>query len=64
MSRFDCRPCRCGSGEPSRELLDARGIYCGRVCDRCEAEKRREFRPEIFTDSEYEADEPIEGSDW
>jgi hypothetical protein len=32
----------------SRELLDAAGIYCGRVCDKCEAEKRAKFRPEIF----------------
>lgn len=54
------RSCRCWSGLPSRELLDARGIYCGRVCDLCERVKRMEFRPEIFTDSHYHADEPIE----
>jgi len=43
-----------------RPLYDARGVFCTYVCDRCEAEKRREFRPEIFSDPGYEADEPIE----
>jgi len=54
------RPCGCGSGLESRELLDARCIYCGRVCDRCEAEKRAEFRPDIFTDPDYWTDEPVD----
>src|SRR5881394_1596001 len=54
------RACNCGSGLESEELLDARGIYCGRVCAACEVEKRAQFRPEIFTDSRYEASEPIE----
>ena len=52
--------CHCGSGLPSRELLDARGIYCSRVCDECEQRVRQQFRPDIFTDSNYWADEPIE----
>ena len=51
--------CSCGSGLPKRPLHDARGIFCTFVCDRCEVEKRKQFRPEIFT-SLYEADEPIE----
>jgi hypothetical protein len=42
--------CPCGSGEPRRELIDARGIFCEFVCDACEEEKGKEFRPEIFTD--------------
>lgn len=54
------RPCLCGSGKESEEMLDARGIYCGRVCEDCEAEKRSQFRPEIFEDSDYYADEPID----
>lgn len=41
-------------------LYDARGIYCCRVCDECEAEKRAQFRPEVFTNPAYEHDEPIE----
>ena len=51
--------CNCGSGKPRRELRDARGIFCTFVCDKCEARKRAEFRPEIF-EGLYEADEPID----
>jgi hypothetical protein len=58
------RTCPCGSGEPCWELNDARGIFCSYVCDKCEDEKRREYRPEIFTDGSYETDEPIEPEDW
>lgn len=51
--------CPCGSGEPAEELLDAHGIYCGKMCSRCETDKRSEFDPRIF-EGPYEADEPIE----
>jgi hypothetical protein len=54
------RPCRCGSGLPSEEVKDARGIYLARVCDGCRAERLAEFRPEVLTDGGYECDEPIE----
>lgn len=52
--------CPCGSGQPSEELYDARGIYCARVCSKCEKRKRAGFRPDIFTDSSYWTVEPIE----
>jgi len=52
--------CNCGSGLQSRELYDARGIYCGRVCDRCEKKVKASFRPEIFSDQNYYTDEPID----
>ena len=52
--------CPCGSGELRRELLDARGLFCTFICDQCEAEKRAEFRADIFTDPNYWHDEPIE----
>lgn len=55
--------CPCGSGEFPHMLTDARGIFCGYVCSKCEAEKRQGYRPEIFTDGSYEADEPIEPGD-
>lgn len=42
------RPCPCGSGEPRHDLLDAAGIFCTFVCDRCEDEKRKKFNPAIF----------------
>lgn len=40
---------------------DARGIPLCRVCDTCRREKLSHYRPEVLTDSQYEADEPIEG---
>ena len=59
---LDCRErCGCGSGEYRRELVDARGIFCGYVCDACEPERRAGYRPEIFSDSGYECDEEIDG---
>lgn len=54
------KPCPCGSGLASWWLTDARGIECCRVCDECEAKARAKYRPEIFTDSNYECDEQIE----
>lgn len=55
--------CSCGSGEHPYDLLDARGIYCGKVCSKCEPVRRAEFRPDIFTDANYWADEAIEPED-
>lgn len=57
------RSCSCGSGLPRRALVDARGIFCAFVCDACEPRRRAEFRADIFTDSNYWADEPIEPDD-
>lgn len=54
------RPCTCGSGLASEEVLDARGIYVCRVCDKCREVKLRGYRPEVLTDPNYLADEPIE----
>lgn len=51
------RPCFCGSGRERYALTDARGIFAGYVCDECRAEKMRGFRPEVFRDSQYEADD-------
>lgn len=41
-------------------LTDARGIPCGYVCEKCEAKKRSGYRPEIFENGAYEAEESIE----
>ena len=54
------KTCPCGSGLPRRELKDARGIFCTFVCDKCEAEKKRGFRPDIFTDPNYPTVEPVD----
>lgn len=63
MSRYEQRPCPCGSGKMSHWLSDARGIPCCRVCPDCEQEKKKRYRPEIFTDSSYGTDEPVEPGD-
>jgi len=52
--------CPCGSGMEYEELYDARGIYCGRYCPKCEGAVRARYRADIFTDSNYWHDEPIE----
>jgi hypothetical protein len=56
--------CHCGSGEEAYILRDARGISCGYVCSQCEEERKSHYRADIFEDSEYWADEPIEEEDW
>ena len=55
--------CNCGSGEARYGLYDARGIFCTYVCSQCENLRRAGFRPEIFKDSDYEHDEPIDEED-
>lgn len=52
--------CPCGSDKEREELVDARGIFCAFVCEDCEAEKRKRYRPEIFENSNYACDEYIE----
>jgi hypothetical protein len=39
---------------------DARGIPLARVCEKCIDEKLSKYRPEVLTDSHYEANEEIE----
>jgi hypothetical protein len=64
MRLFDtAKPCSCGSGLTRHAVHDARGIFCTYACTKCEKEKTAGYRPEIFTDPNYEADEPIEGDD-
>lgn len=54
------RLCRCGSGHLRHALYDARAIFVAYVCARCEATVRGRFRPEIFTDPNYDTDEDVE----
>lgn len=54
------RLCSCGSGEYPEEVYDARGIFVANVCDKCRKERLWGYRPEIFTDSDYWCDEPID----
>lgn len=52
--------CSCGSGLPRYGLYDARGIFCCYTCERCEPDKKTQYRPEIFEDSQYDCTEAIE----
>ena len=60
MSRNETRPCPCGSGRDSRWQFDARGIELCRTCSKCHRERMARYRPEVLTNANYEADEPIE----
>lgn len=42
---------------------DARGIPLTRVCHTCKDEKLSRYRPEVLTNPNYEANEPIEPED-
>lgn len=54
-------PCpRCGADEWAEVEYDARGIPLGYACRRCRKELRARYRPEVLSDPNYEADEPIE----
>jgi hypothetical protein len=52
--------CACGSEKPRYDLTDARGIFCCYVCDDCEESRKARYRPEIFEDDDYYADESID----
>jgi hypothetical protein len=56
---MDLRYCM-HEGEDSWWEYDARGIPLCKVCDRCEETKLSMYRPEVLTNSNYTADEPIE----
>lgn len=56
--------CPCGSLQHFDDVHDARGIFVARVCEKCKREKLSKYRPEIFTDSNYIANEPIEPDDY
>ena len=46
--------CQCGSGEERYVLYDARNIPISNVCFSCEDIVKARYRPEIFTDSNYD----------
>jgi len=54
------RECWCGSGLPSTWQFDARGIALCRTCAACKRRKLAQYRPEVLTDPNYWADEPID----
>ena len=56
--------CNCGSGQSSWWESDARGIPLARVCLECVDKKLSKYRPEVLTNSNYYADEPIEAEEY
>ena len=61
MSGYPQR-CSCGSGEWNRVVHDARGIYLTKVCDKCERDKLKAYRPEVLASINYDHNEDIEES--
>lgn len=57
---YNPKLCPCGSGEIREEHFDARGIFLCFACSKCEAEKLSGYRPEVLSDPNYAANEPIE----
>jgi hypothetical protein len=53
--------CWCGSGLWPDANHDARGIFLCYSCDKCHTEKMSHYRPEVLTDSNYDAVEEIDG---
>jgi len=54
------KKCSCGSHLDRYSLVDARGIFCAYVYDKCIDKVKSKYRPEVFTDSDYWTDEPVE----
>jgi hypothetical protein len=58
---------KCGTdhvGEYTWWESDARGIPLCKVCDECVDDRLSQYRPDVLTDSNYWADEPIEAEDY
>jgi hypothetical protein len=49
------KQCNCGSGLERWELVDAAGIFCTFVCEKCEEAKKQKYDPRIF-ERWYDAD--------
>lgn len=47
--------CPCMSDMLQHQLKDARGIFVAYVCPACEEGVKATYRPEIFTDPNYDA---------
>ena len=41
-------------------MYDARGIYIAKMCDRCERDRLKAYRPEVLTDRNYECCEDVD----
>ena len=52
--------CNCGSGLEKKPVYDARGIFVTYACNKCKTQKLKGYRKDIFTNPQYETDEPID----
>lgn len=52
--------CSCGSLLHYEDVYDARGLFVGRVCDKCRAKRLGGYRQEIFTNGNYDTCESVE----
>ena len=50
MNKHEICTCKCGSGKPRYELIDAAGLFCAFVCEDCEAKEKQKWNPRIFED--------------
>lgn len=65
MAKYSLETCpHCQRETYAPQHLDARGIFISYACDQCWPALEKKYRPEIFTDSQYETDEPIEPEDY
>jgi hypothetical protein len=55
--------CTCGSKLYPQWQYDARGIELCKTCPKCHDERMSGYRPDVLTDNQYWADEPIEEDD-
>lgn len=60
FKKYSSKPCPCGSDLDAHEVSDARGIYIGRMCDKCEKERLKGFRKDVLEDPHYWHDEPLD----
>jgi hypothetical protein len=54
------KECSCGSGLHRRAIYDARSIFLTYACEKCERTKLSGYRRDIFTNPNYDHDEPID----
>jgi hypothetical protein len=63
LKDYHLKPCHCGSGLERRAKFDARGIFLTYVCDKCEKEKLKHYRPEVLTDPNYDTFDDVVDED-
>ena len=59
--RMNKNPCIDGHQSQAYWKYDARGIPLAKICKVCAAWKLAKYRPEVLTNSNYYADESVDG---